>query len=104
MRMWKDSLSFSPRLPAGITRVAFSIIFRGRHLHVEATSKSTTYELREGAALELCHGDDVFTLSADTPSVHKPVVKLSPGPAPTQPPGREPDHRVADAKRKKTDA
>jgi len=104
MRMWKDSLSFSPRLPKGITRVTFNIIFRGRHLRVETTTKSTTYELREGAAIELCHGDYVFTLSDDTPSIHKPVVKLSPGPPPTQPPGREPDHRVADAKRKKADA
>jgi alpha,alpha-trehalose phosphorylase len=104
MRMWKESLSFSPRLPGGITRVAFNIIFRGRHLHIETTTKSTLYELREGDALELCHGTESFTLSVGTPVRHKPVAKLSPGRAPTQPPGREPDHRVADAKRKKTDA
>jgi alpha,alpha-trehalose phosphorylase len=104
MRMWKDSLSFTPRLPEGITRVAINIIFRGRHLRVEATAKSTRYELSEGDAIELCHGNHVFTLSVGKPSVHKPVAKLNPGPPPTQPPGREPDHRVADAKREKSDA
>jgi alpha,alpha-trehalose phosphorylase len=103
MRMWKDSLAFSPRLPEGITRVAFNIIFRGRHLHVEATTKSTTYELREGDALELSHGSDAFTLSVGTPVRHKPVARLNPGPAPTQPPGREPDHRLPDAQREKAE-
>src|SRR6202041_702391 len=72
MRMWKQSLSFSPRLPEGITRVAINIIFRGRHLPLEATAKSTTYELREGDALELSHGGEAFTLSVGAPVRHKP--------------------------------
>lgn len=103
MRAWQDSLSFAPRLPKGITRVALNIIFRGRHLRVQATANSTSYELSEGDAIELRHGDEVFTLSVGEPTLQRPLATFDPGPAPTQPPGREPDHRVADAYREETE-
>jgi alpha,alpha-trehalose phosphorylase len=101
MRPWKLGLSFTPRLPDGITRLAFNIVFCGRRLRVVTTSKSTTYELREGDDLELCHAGDVFTLST-AKKVKRPVLKrLDPGPPPTQPQGREPEHRLSDDEREK---
>jgi alpha,alpha-trehalose phosphorylase len=99
MRPWESSLSFAPRLPDGITRLAFNLHFRGRHLHVRTSAKSTTYELRDGDALELRHGGEAFTVSVGSPVVLKPVAALDPGPPPRQPVGREPVHRLADAQR-----
>ncbi len=99
LRPWENSLSFAPRLPEGITRLAFNLHFRGRHLHVRTSARSTTYELREGDALELRHGEESFTVSVGNSVVMKPVAALDPGPAPLQPAGRAPTHRVADAQR-----
>ena len=99
LRPWESSLSFAPRLPEGITRLAFNLHFRGRHLHVRTSAKSTTYELREGDALELRHGEEIFTVSVGNSVVLKSLAVLDPGPPPLQPAGRAPVHRVADAQR-----
>jgi alpha,alpha-trehalose phosphorylase len=99
LRPWESSLSFAPRLPEGITRLAFSLHFRGRHLHVRTSAKSTTYEIRDGDALELRHGDENFTVTVGNSVVMKPLAPLDPGPAPRQPAGREPVHRMPDAQR-----
>ncbi len=99
LRPWESSLRFAPRLPEGITRLAFNLHFRGRHLHVRTSAKSTTYELREGDALELRHGEETFTVSVGNSVVLKPLADLDPGPPPLQPAGRAAVHRVADALR-----
>jgi alpha,alpha-trehalose phosphorylase len=99
LRPWESSLSFAPRLPEGITRLAFNLQFRGRHLHVRTSAKSTTYELREGDALELRHGDETFTVSVGNPVVLKPLAVLDPGAPPEQPMGRAPVRRLSDAQR-----
>ncbi|MGH3732788.1 MAG: glycoside hydrolase family 65 protein [Acidimicrobiales bacterium] len=101
MRPWNDSLSFTPRLPKGLTRLAFNLHFRGRQLHVETNAKSTIYELRGGDALELRHGDETFTLTVAKPVVQKAVARLTPGRAPTQPAGRAPERRLSDAQQAK---
>jgi alpha,alpha-trehalose phosphorylase len=101
MRPWKLSLSFAPRLPDGITRLAFNVVFCGRRLHVETTMKSTTYELREGDDLELCQAGETFVLSAGKTEERAPLERLDPGTPPTQPFGREPEHRLSDNQREK---
>jgi alpha,alpha-trehalose phosphorylase len=101
MRPWKLGLSFTPRLPDGITRLAFNIVFCGRHLRVETTDTSTTYELREGDDLELSHAGEAFTLSTAKKEVRPVLERLDPGPAPSQPQGREPEHRLSDDQREK---
>jgi alpha,alpha-trehalose phosphorylase len=101
MRPWKLSLSFAPRLPDGIARLAFNIVFCGRRLHIETTSTSTTYELREGDDLELCHAGETFTLSVGKIEERALLERLDPGTPPTQPLGREPEHRLSDDEREK---
>jgi alpha,alpha-trehalose phosphorylase len=95
MRERADTLSFAPRLPQGISRLAFGLVFRGRHLHVEATPGSTTYRLTEGTSLELVHFGTPITVSGRDPAVcDTPPSEPSPShPQPTQPAGRQPRRR-----------
>ena len=102
MRPWGESLRFSPQLPEGITRLAFNLVFRGRHLRVETTPTTTTYTLSRGDALELRHGYEAFTVTPGASVVLDRTLEALPTawPPPVQPRGRAPQHRVADAGRK----
>ncbi|HEY9555707.1 MAG TPA: glycosyl hydrolase family 65 protein [Acidimicrobiales bacterium] len=42
------SIGFGPRLPTAISRLAFRVCYRGRHLSVTVTAASATYELLDG--------------------------------------------------------
>jgi alpha,alpha-trehalose phosphorylase len=98
MRERSGSLAFAPRLPNGITRLAFGIVFRGRRLRVETTPGATTYSLMEGSPLELSHFGENFSLSEGVPAVFetRPVDEsLLKMPRPTQPFGRVPARRFA---------
>jgi alpha,alpha-trehalose phosphorylase len=86
------SFSFAPRLPRGLTRLAFTLFIRGRRLRVEITHAQVTYALADGDPLRILHhGQPV------TPAVGKPQTRpIPPVPArsrPSQPFGREPAHR-----------
>jgi len=100
MREENDTLAFAPRLPAGITRLAFNLEFRGRRLHVETTPLTTTYVLRRGDDLEIFHFDTAVTVSTKRPTVcestsdGRPRSSLS---TPSQPFGRAPRHRVVNS-------
>ena len=65
MRQRGATLAFAPRLPEGITRLAFNLEFRGRRLRVEATPTTTRYELLHGKELEIFHLDQPVTVSAN---------------------------------------
>ena len=86
------ALTFAPRLPESITRLAFAIRWRGCKLRVEATATSARYSLEDGPDTELAlrHHDKEFTLgTAD--AVELPIPELTPlTERPTQPRGREP--------------
>jgi alpha,alpha-trehalose phosphorylase len=99
MRAWEESLRFAPQLPEGITRLAFNLVFRGRRLRVETTLDTTTYTLVMGEPLELRHGFEKITVALGEPVVRDRTQEAPPTlwPAPTQPVGRAPQHRVADA-------
>jgi alpha,alpha-trehalose phosphorylase len=82
-------LTFAPRLPAAITRLSIRLVYRGRRLRVSFNSQEATYELARGEALELEHHEERFTLETGRPQT-RPIPPMEAGPAPTQPPGREP--------------
>ncbi|HEY2549943.1 MAG TPA: glycosyl hydrolase family 65 protein [Streptosporangiaceae bacterium] len=85
-------VSFAPRLPGGLTRLAFCLLIRGRCLQVEITSTEASYVLTEGKPLTVLHHGSKLTVTTDGPQV-APISQLQPRPRPGQPPGREPVHR-----------
>jgi alpha,alpha-trehalose phosphorylase len=95
MRDHDGFLTFAPRLPARLERLAFGLRFRGRRLKVEATKTETTYTLNEGKPLEIAHYGDAITVSMREP-VTQMNLPVPVRPAPSQPPGREPARRGTD--------
>ncbi|MGH3783696.1 MAG: glycoside hydrolase family 65 protein [Pseudonocardiaceae bacterium] len=94
MRERDGSLSFAPRLPDGLTRLAFGVVFRDRHLRVETTHEATSYQLTQGDPLPISHFGQATTVSGKEP-VRCPTPRLRPHqtPPPTQPAGRRPLRR-----------
>ncbi|HEY3994052.1 MAG TPA: glycosyl hydrolase family 65 protein, partial [Ktedonobacteraceae bacterium] len=92
LRFHNGSLSFAPRLPDDITRLAFHMMFRNRCLRVEVTAKEATYSLLEGKPLKTKHHGDEITVSMDKP-VTCAIRPIKAGPRPDQPPGRAPAPR-----------
>jgi alpha,alpha-trehalose phosphorylase len=91
MRVDDDTLAFTPRLPGGITRLAFRVRYRGRRLKVTVTAHQAVYELLDGAPLEITHGGERVAL--DGGAVSRPVTPPPIRPTPTQPRGRAPRRR-----------
>jgi alpha,alpha-trehalose phosphorylase len=92
MRDHDGVLSFTPRLPHALSRLAFRIAFRGRRLLVEISEKQARYSLIEGQPLEIVHHSSRATVVPDEPL----TFALPPAPrreAPSQPVGREPYRR-----------
>ncbi len=92
LRSYRDSLSFAPRLPEGITRLAFHIMFHGGRLRVEVTDKEATYRLTDGSPLQLWHHGEEITVPADG-TVTRSIPPIQAGPQPDQPQGRIPGAR-----------
>ncbi|MFD0688540.1 glycoside hydrolase family 65 protein [Actinomadura fibrosa] len=94
MRADGGRLRFAPRLPGGISRLAFRMRYRGNRLKVSVTADTATYELLEGPGLKLWHHNEEVTL-ADEPA-ELPIEPIQQRPAPAQPAGREPAPRRID--------
>jgi alpha,alpha-trehalose phosphorylase len=92
MRDHGETLAFSPRLPARLTRLAFRLVHRGRRLRVTIDHQCAEYELLDGDPLELTHDDERFTLAPGSPQ-RRPLPEVPHRPAPEQPPGRRPRSR-----------
>jgi alpha,alpha-trehalose phosphorylase len=92
MRDYDGRLSFAPRLPARLERLAFHLVFRGRRLRVEAQQTEATYELLEGEPLEVQHDGQPIVVGVGSP-VTMPIARRSPRAAAVQPPGRAPVRR-----------
>ncbi len=92
LRSHDGSLSFAPRVPEGIKRLVFRIMFRNRHMRVEVIAKEAIYQLIEGDPLKVLHHGDEITVSKDE-AVTRPIPPIKAGPRPTQPPGRAPTPR-----------
>ncbi|GAA2222333.1 glycoside hydrolase family 65 protein [Micromonospora olivasterospora] len=89
-------LSFDPRLPRRLRRVAFSLRWRGHRLRVTLTPEGARYELPDagpGDAVELWHHGERLQVTGDA-AVTRPLPPLpDPGPEPPSPPGRRPARR-----------
>jgi alpha,alpha-trehalose phosphorylase len=92
MRDSDGDLSFAPRLPPGLSRLAFRIVYRGRRLSVEIDPANATYRLLEGEPIAIRHHRIELRLGRDPVSVAIPP--LVPVPRPSQPKGRVPERRV----------
>jgi alpha,alpha-trehalose phosphorylase len=92
MRDHGGRLTFAPRLPERLNRLAFGLCFRGRRLKVEVDQQRARYSLRQGEALEIAHHGETFDVTEAEPVTRS----IPPTPArdlPTQPPGRAPARR-----------
>lgn len=91
MRDHEGQLSFHPRLPAALDRIAFHVCFRQARFRVDVWQHETTYTLTDGGPVTLRHNGESVTLTDD------PVTLPSPEPidvpSPAQPEGRGPDRR-----------
>jgi alpha,alpha-trehalose phosphorylase len=96
MRDHGGELTFAPRLPGRLERLAFRLVFRGRRLKVEVTKQNASYLLVEGDPLDIAHHGETFTVGRGE-AVTRDIPPAPARPAPSQPPGREPVHRGIEA-------
>jgi alpha,alpha-trehalose phosphorylase len=94
MRHIDGIVSFAPRLPEGITRLAFTVMIGGHLLRVEVTHRSARYLLADGDPLDIEHHGQRLTLAAGTQEEQQ-IPHLARRPRPSQPAGRAPAHRNA---------
>jgi len=94
LRLESGGLRFAPRLPAALTRLAFTLLSQGRRLRVEVKPTEATYTLADSGPLQVQHYGETLTLSAGEPQ-HRPIPAVPSRPRPVQPPGREPARRQA---------
>jgi alpha,alpha-trehalose phosphorylase len=92
MRDQGGTLSFSPRLPERLNRLAFGICFRDRRLRVEVEHAQARYTLRAGEPLEVVHHGEKLTVASDRPQT-RPIPPPAQRDPPRQPPGRAPARR-----------
>ena len=92
MRDRGGTLSFSPCLPEGITRLAIALSVRHRRMRVEVTADATTYRLLASKPLLIAHYEDQATVTSDKPLV-LPTRKAPLADPPVQPCSREPKRR-----------
>jgi len=85
--------AFAPRVPNGISRLAFNLWYRRRNLCVTATPGEALYELKEGDPLDFRHYGQPAHVTTDEP-VKLPIPPVPDRPRPRQPPGREPARRI----------
>lgn len=89
MRDHWGKLTFAPRLPDQLTRICFRLAFRGRVIEVTATPSTATYTLDSGEPLTIAHHGEQIEIRDGRP-IERAIPPAKPGPAPTQPAGRDP--------------
>ncbi len=92
MRDHDGALTFAPRLPERLTRLAFGICFRGRRLRVEISHAEARYCLQDGPTLDITHHGRPLSIDAQGPTAC-PIPETTPSPPPDQPAGRRPAPR-----------
>jgi alpha,alpha-trehalose phosphorylase len=93
LRHQASTVTFRPRLPEGMARLAFNIEVRARRLQVEVTHAAAHYLLASGDPLEIVHYDKKLKLTAGQ-SQHRSIPPIPPRQRPRQPLGREPVPRL----------
>jgi alpha,alpha-trehalose phosphorylase len=96
MRDHDGKLTFAPRLPRDLSRLAFRLALHGCRVEVEVTHDGATYSLHSEGSVELSHHGEGFTLESGNP-VTLPIPEPPDREPPRQPPGREPTERKGDA-------
>jgi alpha,alpha-trehalose phosphorylase len=94
MRDHDGSLTFAPRLPERLNRLAFGLCFSGRRLKVEVHQAEARYSLLRGEPLELMHHGEALTVSSGE-AVSRDIPPPPDREEPAQPPGRAPLRRRA---------
>ncbi len=89
MRDHGGRLTFAPRIPEGLRRLAFSITWQGSCVRVVVERGTAAYSLRAGPPLKITHHGKPVEVTGTTPVV-LPIERKAVGPAPTQPRGRAP--------------
>jgi alpha,alpha-trehalose phosphorylase len=90
MRDTGEHLAFAPRLPEGLTRLAFNLLVRGRRLRVEIRPDHATYLLDDSEPMTVTHHGQWVELTPGQPArIPVPPTTLLVEPL-RQPPGREP--------------
>jgi alpha,alpha-trehalose phosphorylase len=98
MRHHGTELSFAPRLPPRIRRVAFRMMFQDRLLKVSIGRARATYQLLRGSPIRFGHFGEELRLTRRA-SVSRPIPRLQPVREPAQPAGRAPARRGAEPPR-----
>jgi alpha,alpha-trehalose phosphorylase len=93
MRDHDGALSFTPRLPERLTRLAFGMTFRERRLRVELAHGEARYSLLDGAPLQVTHHGETITVDSERP-VSRPIPEIAAAEVPSQPAGRRPARRA----------
>ncbi len=91
MRVREGRIGFAPRLPGGISRLAFRMRFRGRRLKISVTHHEVVYELLGGDPLEITHNGTPLRLNGGPVRRELPDLPVRDGLS--QPAGRTPRHR-----------
>jgi alpha,alpha-trehalose phosphorylase len=92
MRDHNGVLSFAPRLPGTLTRIAFGVSYQGRKLRVEVNARQASYTVVDGPPLDTSHHGEPITISADAPVI-RPIARAPRRKRPKQVPGRAPARR-----------
>jgi alpha,alpha-trehalose phosphorylase len=92
MRHHGLALSFAPRLPPRIRRLAFRMTFQDRLIEVAIGRNSATYRLLRGQAIRFDHHGEEVRLTRRS-VVTRAIPKLRPPAEPRQPAGRAPARR-----------
>jgi alpha,alpha-trehalose phosphorylase len=94
MRDHEGVLLFAPRLPQGLTRLAFTIAHRGQRLRVETNGRTATYNLVDhGGSINIVHHGTAATVISGMPL----TLSVPPAPevlTPKAPVGRAPRRRT----------
>ena len=95
LRQHDGLLSFAPQLPDGLTRLSFTVRWRGLLLGVDIEPDRATYTLRDGpdSSLSFRHNKKDLTVTTGEPVTERITKRPPMLPRPPQPPGREPVHR-----------
>jgi alpha,alpha-trehalose phosphorylase len=97
MRDHDGRLSFAPRLPDDLSRLAFRLCVRGCRLVVEFEHEHASYQIFSGDRLEVSHHGHCFVLQPGT-AVTLPIPPPPDREPPRPPRGREPRSRHGNAR------
>jgi alpha,alpha-trehalose phosphorylase len=96
MRDHGGRLAFAPRLPGGLSRLVFSVVYRGCRLHIDVRPRKVTYRLADDeSVISIHHYDEELSLTTSKP-VTRPIPQTPSYRRPKQPKGREPVRRHDD--------